>query len=167
MPWCPKCKSEYRESFDVCKECNEELVDSLDEEQEEVEYDHDTFLISVRDEFEAEIVDSLLQAEGIPTVKRYKGVGQYLQVYMGKSYEGIDIYVPSKCLGKGKEIISNQLSFEDLYTDEHKNEDTSELGQIHSTYSNIKKWGIILLLLPTLIGILMLVVSVIHSLTSF
>lgn len=31
MPWCPKCKEEYREGFTVCADCGEELVDSLDE----------------------------------------------------------------------------------------------------------------------------------------
>lgn len=27
MPWCPKCKSEYREGFTVCSDCGSELVD--------------------------------------------------------------------------------------------------------------------------------------------
>lgn len=27
MPWCPKCKSEYREGFTVCADCGSELVD--------------------------------------------------------------------------------------------------------------------------------------------
>lgn len=27
MPWCPKCKSEYREGFTVCADCGCELVE--------------------------------------------------------------------------------------------------------------------------------------------
>lgn len=27
MPWCPKCKSEYREGFTVCADCGSELVE--------------------------------------------------------------------------------------------------------------------------------------------
>ena len=27
MPWCPKCKSEYREGFTVCADCGSTLVD--------------------------------------------------------------------------------------------------------------------------------------------
>ncbi len=27
MPWCPKCKSEYREGFSVCADCGEKLVE--------------------------------------------------------------------------------------------------------------------------------------------
>lgn len=29
MPWCPKCKSEYREGFTVCSDCGTELVEEL------------------------------------------------------------------------------------------------------------------------------------------
>lgn len=31
MPWCPKCKNEYKEGFSVCADCGSELVHSLDE----------------------------------------------------------------------------------------------------------------------------------------
>ena len=31
MPWCPKCRNEYREGFTVCADCGVELVDRLDE----------------------------------------------------------------------------------------------------------------------------------------
>jgi len=37
MPFCPKCKYEYREGFDTCPDCEEPLVDELPaEEAEEV-----------------------------------------------------------------------------------------------------------------------------------
>ena len=31
MPWCPKCKNEYKDGFTVCADCGTELVASLDE----------------------------------------------------------------------------------------------------------------------------------------
>ncbi len=31
MPWCPKCKNEYKDGFTVCADCGCELVDSLEE----------------------------------------------------------------------------------------------------------------------------------------
>lgn len=31
MPWCPKCKNEYREGVKVCSDCGTELVDELKE----------------------------------------------------------------------------------------------------------------------------------------
>lgn len=30
MPWCPKCKNEYREGIKVCADCGIELVESLE-----------------------------------------------------------------------------------------------------------------------------------------
>lgn len=35
MPWCPKCRNEYREGFTLCAECGVELVDSLEESDEQ------------------------------------------------------------------------------------------------------------------------------------
>lgn len=29
MPWCPKCRSEYREGFTTCADCKETLVSEL------------------------------------------------------------------------------------------------------------------------------------------
>ena len=33
MPWCPKCRNEYREGFTVCADCGATLVDVLGEEE--------------------------------------------------------------------------------------------------------------------------------------
>ena len=32
MPWCPKCKNEYKEGYDTCADCGCKLMDSLGEE---------------------------------------------------------------------------------------------------------------------------------------
>ena len=41
MPWCPKCKTEYREGFTVCADCGSELVEEEPAETpaEEAEWD--------------------------------------------------------------------------------------------------------------------------------
>lgn len=39
MPWCPKCKTEYREGFRVCADCGSELVEKLAEETADEEFD--------------------------------------------------------------------------------------------------------------------------------
>ncbi len=39
MPWCPKCKNEYREGILVCSECGIDLVESLDSEKEQEKED--------------------------------------------------------------------------------------------------------------------------------
>lgn len=33
MPWCPKCKSEYREGFTVCSDCGIKLIESLEKKE--------------------------------------------------------------------------------------------------------------------------------------
>ncbi|MBE5967490.1 MAG: DUF805 domain-containing protein [Lachnospiraceae bacterium] len=33
MPWCPKCKTEYRKGFTVCSDCNTPLVEKLVDEE--------------------------------------------------------------------------------------------------------------------------------------
>ena len=35
MPWCPKCKNEYREGFTECAECGCRLVESIQPEEAE------------------------------------------------------------------------------------------------------------------------------------
>lgn len=34
MPWCPKCKNEYRAGITICPDCKEELLEELTEEME-------------------------------------------------------------------------------------------------------------------------------------
>ena len=36
MPWCPKCKNEYREGIKICADCGTELVDSLSDTEDKV-----------------------------------------------------------------------------------------------------------------------------------
>jgi hypothetical protein len=73
MPFCPKCHSEYRPGFTRCTDCDAELVESLPEEK--VEEFHQTELelvelASFPDYSEAEMIQELLQENGIPTVLR-------------------------------------------------------------------------------------------------
>lgn len=38
MPWCPKCKNEYKDGFTVCADCGEPLVASLDSVDNTIEF---------------------------------------------------------------------------------------------------------------------------------
>ena len=113
MPWCPKCKSEYREKFTMCSDCGCELVKELegDENQEtqgdreRVENDTEVLLITVRNDIEAKIIESKLSSFGVPSVKQFRGIDG---VYGITSYSGIDLYVPSSLLDNAKDIIKNE-----------------------------------------------------------
>src|SRR5690554_154322 len=99
MPWCPKCKLEYREGFKRCSDCDIELVKELEQEEDQVqEYDSEELLTTVYDDFMATIIEAKLKDRGIPVLKRYKGPGGFLNIFMGASNLGVDLYVPGKLL---------------------------------------------------------------------
>jgi len=105
MAWCPKCKAEYREGYENCVDCNVELVSELQPVPEEV-YDNEAFLVSVANDIEAQVIEFLLLSERIPVLKKYKGAGDYLQICMGSTIFGVDLYVPSKLLEEAKVMLN-------------------------------------------------------------
>lgn len=118
MPWCPKCKCEYREGFEICADCNSILVAEIGEKTEKLqENDKEMYLTNVCDEVEANILETLMNSCGIPILKKYPGAGGYLSIYMGTTYSGIDIYVASKSYEAAKELLDikneNEIELEE------------------------------------------------------
>lgn len=65
MPWCPKCKSEYREGITTCADCKVELVEDLQAVKEEEEA-----VVNPYEEYVTEVTpEDVVQARG--TVKVY------------------------------------------------------------------------------------------------
>ena len=75
------------------------------------------FLTSVGD-LEYGIVESLLNAYDIPCVKKYKEAGGYLNVYMGSTKFGIDIFVPERLLQQAQELLNANMLTEDIASNE-------------------------------------------------
>lgn len=117
MPWCPKCRAEYREGFFVCNSCSEQLVDDLPLDAEynvsRFKYDPPEFLISLKDGREAEVVESLLTAYQIPVIKKFRDAGAYLEICTGTTVFGVDVYVPSRLLQKAKDILNSKIMLAD------------------------------------------------------
>ncbi|MCX7749443.1 MAG: DUF2007 domain-containing protein [Clostridia bacterium] len=108
MPWCPKCRTEYQEGFEVCNDCNTTLIEELEPLTEKVlEGDYAAYLMSASDEIESKILESLLEANEIPVLKKYKEAGSYMNIYMGMTVTGIDLYVPHSLLPKAQELVSD------------------------------------------------------------
>jgi hypothetical protein len=62
--FCPKCKSEYREGFKQCKECQVDLVTQLATE----EFENDDILIELTSSLQQNaigVIKSILDAEGV------------------------------------------------------------------------------------------------------
>lgn len=85
----------------------------------------EAFFLSVKDDIEASIVEAKLRASGIPTLKRYREAGGYLEIYMGMNSFGVDLYVPRHLLEEARIVYSLtdrvMLEEESATTEEIKN----------------------------------------------
>ncbi|WP_027398263.1 putative signal transducing protein [Anaerovorax odorimutans] len=74
--------------------------------KEKKEWRDGVYLCTVKNSFEADILESKLRGEGIPTIKKYKGAGNFLEIFMGSNTTfPIDLYVPEEALEDAKNII--------------------------------------------------------------
>ena len=111
MPWCLKCGIEYRKGFCVCADCGSVLADERPDQNtprqpgENEGWEHLVFLYN---EMEADIVTGLLETEGIPVVKTYKGMGILHKVYTGKA-TGVDLFVPREKLELARKLLEDEF----------------------------------------------------------
>lgn len=116
------------------------------------DYDREAFLTSTGNGIEAQIIETLLNSNGIPVMKKYREAGDYLKIYMGGTNFGVDLYVPSKLLEKAKEIINSDHKF--LETEQPEGIDESEASKLEAKYIKKRQIMIWLMLLIPIIGIL-------------
>lgn len=163
MPWCPKCRIEYRQDFKTCSDCNIELVDELEQitESSSQDYDKEAYLTTVSNSVEAEVIEALLKSNGIPVLKKFREAGGYLDIYMGATNLGIDLYVPSKLLEEAKNIIeSNQEIDAEEDRQNTTEEDISEFDEKYKEKQRIRAWIILLIFIP---GLLWIVITVLYN----
>ncbi|MEA4848777.1 MAG: hypothetical protein VB106_16220 [Clostridiaceae bacterium] len=67
------------------------------------------FVKNVANEQEAVLVESVLDIEKIPVLKKHREAGSYLEIYMGMSRYGIDIYVPENALELAKGLLESEM----------------------------------------------------------
>ena len=84
----------------------------------ETDKNQEAFLMNVGELIEAELIMAKLRAEGIPSIRRHRQAGDYLEVYMNKTIMGIDIYVPLVELERAREIIDTpvEITDEDVFS---------------------------------------------------
>lgn len=113
MPWCPECGTEYRAGFSVCKDCHISLTETPPEEKIELSNTaqvRETLLTIVRDEMEFTRIESLMAEAKIPVLKKHHGSGEYLEIYMGATPYGIEVYVPYEAYSRAKALLSGDES---------------------------------------------------------
>jgi len=120
MPWCPKCKTEYREGVLICPDCNTELVPKLAtlkdaptsrdrksfEEMGEYRKEDWVSIMDVSNVQEAEMIIGLLDANDIHAVTKDR-LGALRNLYGDIRFfdEKIKIYVLKKEAEKALGII--------------------------------------------------------------
>jgi len=75
----------------------------------EIRFDSESFLMTVYDEAQASVIESLLRSYDIPTARNYREAGGIVRVFTGKAIWGIDICVPSRKLKAAQKIVKANL----------------------------------------------------------
>ena len=71
MPFCPKCKYEYRKGMKVCPDCDVQLEDKLHEEPKSPEPNNDDSWVPITsgsNKVELDLIQGILESAGIPTI---------------------------------------------------------------------------------------------------
>lgn len=114
MPWCPKCKAEYREGFTECSTCKVPLVDTLPEENEVLE--REKFVLpdgmekpiavyTASNRLEAETICDLLREHDIAVLDRPAAFRQ-IQAYSGADARfGVEIMVDASQTAHARALI--------------------------------------------------------------
>lgn len=155
MPRCPKCKCEYDQGYKTCYNCAIDLVDELVQIEDSscTEYDREVYLVSVSNNIEAEIVEDLLTSNKIPVLKKYRETGAYLNIYMGGTNFGVDIYVPSKLMTKAKEILKDNYEVETENSQNNSHEENiTESNDRYNKKRRFLTWILILIFVPGALG---------------
>jgi len=84
--FCPNCRSEYREGFTVCAECNVALVPELPPEPEP-EYVEWVTVLTTSDESSALVAETVLEAAEIPCAIKGEGLEEIFPTMNAKEVQ--------------------------------------------------------------------------------
>jgi len=121
----------------------------------QAEKDQWAFLVNVHDSIEEGMLSSLLADDGIPVLKKSRGSGAYMEIYMGISYTGIDLYVPEGKLSESREIIESVRIIDEV---EDGREGEEEIPASKKTKTG-KRLITFLYLLPLALGFVYILIS--------
>ncbi len=117
--FCPKCRSEYREGFTTCSDCNVPLVAELPEETEPDFVDYKEVL-ATNSPSDRAIISSILDAEGIT----YFFQGEFVAAYVYNAIP-VRLMVREDQVERAIEILKDldlSFTFGGLLSEEEKDE---------------------------------------------
>lgn len=82
-----------------------ENVDTMTSEVFYVTDDSPALLCTANNHIEVTFIESIMRANNIPVMKKWRNAGDAAMIYMAVSFTGADIYVPSKLLEKAQELL--------------------------------------------------------------
>lgn len=107
MPYCPKCKTEYKSGIKRCSDCDLPLVEELLEEvHREIKY---KFLRNLPSRLYAEMLQESLKNYGIPSMIKGDDIGIMLGSYSTTSPVEISLWVPEEDWEKADRIADEML----------------------------------------------------------
>jgi hypothetical protein len=100
--FCPKCRTEYREGFYVCSDCNTDLVDELPElpEEENPEFIEYVEVMGTYNPADVALIKSILDSENMTY---YFNADLFMQV--SPLAEPVRLMVIKDEVGKAKEVL--------------------------------------------------------------
>ena len=116
MPWCPKCRDEYRDGFLHCGKCGTLLVNALEDSADNKKQSphrfvprrsDEKFLTNIMDPVAFSYLISLFEENGIFYRVMDAEVGLHLQIIHGRSFYGKDIYVDASNYQTALEILAS------------------------------------------------------------
>lgn len=164
--YCPVCKSEFGEGLESCPNCKCSLVEKLLEGERQNSHDERvSFLTNVRDDYEAAIVESILNSNNIKVLRKYCEAGDYLNIYMGNSFLGIDLYVPENDYETAKELIEAGEEAKEIENEELAEEETTpEQDEVSANKSrSLKAWMILIFFTSGIFALVIYLVTIIMS----
>ncbi len=92
--YCPKCKYEYRDGIELCPDCGCKLTEKENDRKKIIDYKSKLCRIyTAADDFEADIIISKLESEGIFAMKKYKSTDGYNKILLGRTILGVEVFV--------------------------------------------------------------------------
>ncbi|MGN6714963.1 putative signal transducing protein [Anaerocolumna jejuensis] len=106
--YCPNCKKEYEAGITVCPDCKKDLTAQRPEDDRVDSAASDPVKVtSAANDIDAGLIMNLLINNNIPCFKKDIGAGGYMNVYMGYSVYGEDIYVDRKDYEAALDLIGS------------------------------------------------------------
>lgn len=124
MPFCPKCRYEYKPEVWECPDCGVRLVEKLEEKESsdsiekstagktDIECTESMKFVPLRDipsRIQAEMLRGILENAGIPSQIRGLTSQGYIMTYYTSPLGGVTIWVPEKDMVRAKEIADQMF----------------------------------------------------------